>query len=102
VIKHITGEGLQPLAAYLNTCVKAGRAPTTWRELKLVPLYKNSGSRGDPQNYKGLAVGHPLAKLAMSALNQRLQEVADEGGLRAPTQAGFRPGYTVEDLAMVL
>ena len=49
----------------------------------MVPLYKQKGDRGDPDN-------------------QRLQTLADEGGLRAPTQAGFRPGYTVEDLGLVL
>ena len=68
----------------------------------MVPLFKNKGDRRDPDNYRGLAVGHPLAKLAMSTINQRLQTLADEGGLRAPTQAGFRPGYTVEDLGLVL
>ncbi len=47
-------------------------------------------------------MGHPLAKLAMSCINQRLQTLADEGGLRATTQAGFRPGYTTEDLGLVL
>lgn len=68
----------------------------------MVPLFKNRGAPSDPDNYRGLAISHPLAKLAMSAINQRLQTLADDGGLRAPTQAGFRPGYTVEDLALVL
>jgi hypothetical protein len=102
VIKHLTGEALAPLATFLNLCVKGGRPPKAWRSLKLVPLYKGKGPRGDPDNYRGLAVGHPLAKVAMSAINQRLQTLAEEGGLRAPTQAGFRPGYTTEDLGMVL
>lgn len=102
VIKHITGDALVPLATFLNICVKRGRPPKAWRELKMVPLYKQRGDQGDPDNYRGLAVGHPLAKLAMGAINQRLQTLADEGGLRAPTQAGFRPGYTTEDLGLVL
>jgi hypothetical protein len=102
VVKHISGDALTPLADFLNKCLTGGKPPKAWRSLKLVPLYKNRGGRGDPNNYRGLAVGHPLAKLAMGAINQRLQTLADEGGLRAPTQAGFRPGYTVEDLALVL
>jgi hypothetical protein len=40
VIKHLTGEALAPLASFLNLCVKQGRPPTAWRQLKLVPLYK--------------------------------------------------------------
>ncbi len=68
----------------------------------MVPLYKNWGDSGDPDNYRVLAVGHPFAKLAMCAINLRIQAIADEQQLWAPTQAGFRPGYTVEDLALVL
>ncbi len=68
----------------------------------MVPLYKNWGNSGDPDNNRGLAVGHPFAKLAMCAINLRIQVIADEQQLRAPTQAGFCPGYTVEDLALVL
>jgi hypothetical protein len=82
--------------------VKAGRPPTTWRQLKLVPLYKKEGDPSDPDNYRALAVGHPLAKLAMGVINQRLTAVAEDQQLRAPTQAGFRAGHTVEDLALVL
>jgi hypothetical protein len=102
LVKYMAGDALEPLATFLNHCVAGARPPTAWRQLKLVPLYKNRGDRGDPDNYRGLAVGHPMAKLAMGVINQRLQTLADEGGLRAPTQAGFRPGYTVEELALVL
>ncbi len=38
----------------------------------------------------------------MAIVNQRLQTLADDNQLRAPTQAGFRAGHTVEDLALVL
>jgi hypothetical protein len=102
VVKHLAGDALVPLARFLTTCVAEGRPPASWRALKLVPLYKHKGDKADPDNYRGLAVGHPLAKLAMCAINQRLQTLADEGDLRATTQAGFRPGCTVEDLALVL
>ena len=85
VVKHLAGDALVPLARFLSLCVAGGRPPTAWRSLRIAPLYKNKGDRGDPDNYRALAVGHPLAKLAMCALHQRLQLVATEGDLRAPT-----------------
>ncbi len=85
VIKHLAGEALTPLARFLNLCIASGTPPLAWRTLKLVPLYKSKGDRGDPDNYRGLAVGHPLAKLAMGIVNQRLQTLADDAHLRAPT-----------------
>ena len=102
LVNHPTGEALGPTSDFLNLCIKAGRPPTTWRNIKLVPLYKEKGDRLDPNNYRALAVGHPLAKLAMGVLNQRLNLLAEEHHLRAPTQAGFRKDHTVEDLGLVL
>jgi hypothetical protein len=31
VVKHLSGEALEPLAAFLTRCVKEGRPPTAWR-----------------------------------------------------------------------
>lgn len=90
VIKHMAGKALTPLATFLNTCLRDGRPPKAWRTLKVVPLFKGKGAPTDPDNYRALAVGHPIAKLAMGALTQRLETVSAERGLRAPTQAGFR------------
>ncbi len=85
VVKHLAGEALEPLADFLTRCVAHGRPPSAWCSLKMVPLYKNRGDSGDPDNYRGLAVGHSFAKLAMCAINLRIQAIADEQQLRAPT-----------------
>ena len=76
--------------------------PTSWRQSRLTPLYKNKGDKGDPSNYRGLAVGHPIAKLVMAVLNERLSVIASVARLRAPTQAGFRKGHAVEDLVLLV
>lgn len=68
VIRHLAGKALPPMAAFLNNCLRNGRPPRAWRSLKLVPLFKNKGSPTDPDNYRALAVGHPVAKLAMGAI----------------------------------
>lgn len=102
VIKHLSGDALKPTSAFLNLCTKAGRPPTAWNKLKLVPLYKLRGDQLDPDNYRALAVGHPMAKLAMAIITRRVNKLAEDNNLRAPTQAGFRAGYTTEDLGLVL
>ncbi len=45
---------------------------------------------------------HPLAKLIMGAYNMRLTALAEERGLRATTQAGFRANYCLEYLVITL
>ncbi len=56
-----------------------------WLTCKLTPLYKGKGDAAAPDNYRALAVGHPVAKAAAAVLNQRLETVATTKGLRAST-----------------
>jgi hypothetical protein len=41
----------------------------SWRETKVVPLYKGSGDFADLNNYRSIAVTPPFAKLFMSIMN---------------------------------
>jgi hypothetical protein len=74
----------------------------SWRESKVVPLYKGMGDRSDSNNYRSIAVTPPFAKLFMSIMNQRLTKVAVEKQLHAPTQAGFRQHYTTIEQALII
>ncbi len=83
VVKHLAGKALEPLADFLTACTKHPQPPLAWRTAQLTPLYKGKGDRGVPGNYRALAVGHPLAKLASSMLNARLEKFSTSNGLRA-------------------
>lgn len=102
VVKHIKGEACTPLATFLTTCLKQHKPPQAWRQLQLSPLYKGKGATGCADSYRALAVGHPMGKLAAAIINSRLIEVTEQKNLRAKTQAGFRRGYQLEDLVLVV
>ncbi len=40
MVKHLAGEALTPLARFFNFCLARGTPPRSWRDLKLVPLFK--------------------------------------------------------------
>ena len=44
----------------------------------------------------------PLVKLFMALLDYRLTQISESKALRAPTQAGFRPKHSLEDLVLVV
>ncbi len=102
MFQHIRGKALEPLTALINKCLRENSPPEALKLAKLVPLFKAKGSEADPNNYRALAVMHPLAKLIMGVLNVRLNQYSLDNGLRAPTQAGFRRGYCMEDLVLLL
>ena len=49
-----------------------GLIPDYWRHGVLAQLYKNEGSRGDPLNYRGIALMSVLGKWFTKALATKL------------------------------
>ena len=50
-----------------------------------------------PGNYRTIMIGHTLAKLYASILEQQLSRWAEKSCKRAPGQAGFRKGFSTLD-----
>lgn len=89
------------IAALFNACCDAGCLPGTWALCQVSAVHK----AGDPTaaaNYRGLAVGTPLAKLYASLLRELLDPWTERHGLRAWGQAGFRWRHGTTDQALVL
>ena len=61
------------------------KPPRSWRESKVVPIYKNKGRTPDPGNYRSLAINPPFAKNFMAVMNRRLTTFAKENNIHAPT-----------------
>ena len=82
---------------FLNDSAIDQLPPRSWRNTKVVPLYKVKGSTTDPSNYISIAITPPFAKIFMAVVNHRLTKAANELNLHAPTQAGFRAHHgTIE------
>ena len=71
----------------------SGHAPSSVNLALVTPCHKR-GSKDDPNNFRPIAVTHPLMRL-YGLLNTRLIQYTEEHSLRAPSQAGFRPGHSV-------
>jgi hypothetical protein len=57
------------IADFLTKSAIEQLAPQTWRDSKVVPLYKGEGALNDCNNYRSIAVSPPFAKLLMSIVN---------------------------------
>jgi hypothetical protein len=76
---------MEHVTAFLNASAIDSEPPKTWREAKIVPIFKRKGRATDPNNYRSLAINPPFAKLFMATMNRRLTKVAKEQNLHAPT-----------------
>ena len=70
--------------------------PALLSDAHLVPLLKK-GDPTDANNYRGIAIIPLLAKLYATVLNRRLTDALENAGVRASTQAGFRPDRSCAD-----
>ncbi len=61
--------------------------------IKVVHTLFKGGDASEFDNYKGITVGPILAKLFVMILDKRLSEWAEQHGLRAKGQTGFRKNY---------
>ena len=89
-MKHLAPESVGVLVQLFNRVVVEAIPPKSWRKLKMVALYKGKGNVMDANNYRGIAIMPPLAKLLMAMLCRRLEQEADRLDARAYTMAGFR------------
>jgi hypothetical protein len=72
LLKHLGTEGITLVTDFLNKSAIDNKPPTTWRESKITPIYKNKGNAADPSNYRSLAITPPFTKLFMAIMNRRL------------------------------
>jgi hypothetical protein len=63
----------------------------------VVHVFFKGGNASEFNNYRGIMVGPILAKLFAMILDKRLSKWAEEHGLRAKGQIGFRKDYRIID-----
>ena len=97
---HATDMLVVPLAVLLNKAMCEG-FPSKWSKSIIIPILK-SGDPMEPRNYCTIMIGHTLARLFASILEQELSEWAERGGIRATGQAGFRKGFSTLDHILTL
>ena len=83
-----------------NIILNTGCFPESWAVGLIVPIYKNKGSKNDPNNYRGITLLSCLAKFFNIALNNRLKIVSEK--IISLIQAGFRPGFSTMDHVFTL
>ncbi len=72
------------MASFLTDSAISTEPPSTWKQAKIVPVYKGKGDKRAPENYRSIAITPPFAKVFMAIMNQRLTIKANEDNLHAP------------------
>ena len=87
---------LSEVLARLFNRVMCEGLPRSWSLSTIVPLFRARNPMV-PGNYRTIMVGHTLARLYASILEQQLNKWAENEGIRAAGQTGFRRGFSTLD-----
>lgn len=79
------------LTMMLNFILERGVWPRRWSKGVIVPLYKGSGTRLDPGNYRPIALLAVVGKVFAQCLNTRLLAFTEATDSIVDEQGGFRP-----------
>ena len=91
---------IAPITTVFNTAFH-GDFPAAHSIGRLCPIFK-SGNEHDPDNYRGITVSTVLSKLYATVLERRISSWAEDKGLRAAGQAGFRRDHRTSDNILIL
>ena len=96
MVKHLHGQNDIVISELFKHFAEHG-IPRAWNLVQVTPVHKR-GSQAEAKNYHTISVMGPLAKLYACCLNLELETRATHHAWCAPTQAGFRRHYRLEDL----
>jgi hypothetical protein len=93
---------ISPLLVLLfNKILNTGVFPDSWCDSVIIPIFK-SGSKADPNNYRGISLLNVLYKIFSSIINDRLTRWSVEFNILDECQSGFRAGYSAIDNSFCL
>ena len=96
-LKRAPHELLNFVFNFFNLILQTGVVPDLWCQGLIMPLYKNKGSRYDPNNHRGITLLSCLRKLLTACLNARIFKFMYGNEIIGFEQAGFRPEFSTMD-----
>ena len=76
------------------------KIPKEWAEAEVTSIYKNKGSRRDPENYRGIFLLDTIGKVFASIITRKIMKEADKKLYDG--QFGFRKGRSTAEAIMIV
>ena len=87
---------------HINVILDKDIIPESQGKGILIPIFKNKGSKSDPNSCRGVTLNLCISKMFSAILNNRLKKISDKFELITNAQAGFRKGFSTNDNIFIL
>lgn len=102
IIKEVSEFICMPLSHLVNQSFITGIFPSSLKNSKVVPIFKNKDSPSDINNYRPVAVQNNFHKIFEAAYNKRLTDYLNHFNLLSENQHGFRKGKSTESATLII
>ena len=96
-ILKLVPDTLAPIFSDLfNCCIVTSKIPDDWKSAIVSPLFKNKGKPTNINNYRGISIISPIAKIFESILAKQITAYFEDNKLLTCHQHGFRRNHSCE------
>ena len=96
IVKNLSDKFFFIICNLFNLCFTSNSIPTDWKTAVVTPLYKNKGARNDLNNYRGLSVLPPVAKVFEKIIASQIIVYISVNNILFFNQHGFRKHFSCE------
>ena len=91
--------GIAPsITSLFNFSLKSGEIPSDWKKANVTPVPKSSTATSLVSNFRPISVLPVIAKVFESVVHQQLYSHPTSNSLLYPSQSGFRPAHSTQDV----
>ena len=84
------------LTELFNDIIASNIIPAEWKSAVVTPLFKNKGDKLDMNNYRGISIIPPVAKIFEKIISKQITDYFENNMLFFEGQHGFRSGHSCE------
>ena len=96
VLKACAAIIAEPLTRIFNASIAKAQVSNDWKFAIVTPLFKGKGANDNCDNYRGISVLQPIAKVFEHVLAEQIVTFFVTFGLFCSQQHGFRSGHSCE------
>ena len=85
-----------PLSNLFGLLLRSGHFPSCWKLGIVVPIFKNKGSKGDPENYRPVTLLNSMSKVFERVVYEGIFEHLTLNNLLFERQSGFIAGHDTQ------
>jgi hypothetical protein len=84
------------LTLLINDCLSSNTIPVDWKTAVVTPLYKSKGDKSDLNNYRGISILPPVAKILEKIMASQIIIYLNFNNILFSGQHGFRSSHSCE------